>query len=132
MPKDKKKETTQDTSGNSDYGAKDITVLKGLDPVRKRPGMYIGGTGIEGLHHLIWEVVDNSIDEAMAGYCSEIKVILMKDNLVRIEDNGRGIPVEKHKVTKKSALETVLTTLHAGGKFGSSGYKVSGGLHGVG
>ena len=132
MPKNKKKVTKKKTSGNEDYGAKDITVLKGLDPVRKRPGMYIGGTGLEGLHHLIWEVVDNSIDEAMAGFCSEIRVTLMEDNLVRIEDNGRGIPVEKHKVTKKSALETVLTTLHAGGKFGSGGYKVSGGLHGVG
>ena len=132
MPKIKKKETTKNASGNSDYGAKDITVLKGLDPVRKRPGMYIGGTGIEGLHHLIWEVVDNSIDESMAGFCNEIRVVLMKNNLVSVEDNGRGIPVERHKDTGKSALETVLTTLHAGGKFGSSGYKVSGGLHGVG
>jgi DNA gyrase subunit B len=116
----------------SDYGAKDITVLKGLEPVRKRPGMYIGGTSLDGLHHLIWEVVDNSIDEAMAGFCTEVKIVLMKNNLVSVEDNGRGIPVERHKDTGKSALETVLTTLHAGGKFGSSGYKVSGGLHGVG
>ncbi len=117
----------------SSYGAKDITVLEGLEPVRKRPGMYIGGTGIEGLHHLIWEVVDNAIDEAMAGYCTEINVQLLPDDVVRIADNGRGIPVEKHSKTKKSALETVMTVLHAGAKFGEGeGYKVSGGLHGVG
>lgn len=114
------------------YTAKDITVLKGLEPVRRRPGMYIGGTGLDGLHHLIWEVVDNSIDEAMAGYCNEIRVVLQRGNRVRVEDNGRGIPVEKHKVTKKSALETVMCTLHAGAKFGEAGYKVAGGLHGVG
>lgn len=114
------------------YTAKDITVLKGLEPVRKRPGMYIGGTGLDGLHHLIWEVVDNSIDEAMAGYCNEIKVTLGRGNKVTVEDNGRGIPVEKHKVTRKSALETVMCTLHAGAKFGEAGYKVAGGLHGVG
>jgi len=114
------------------YTAKDITVLKGLEPVRKRPGMYIGGTGLDGLHHLIWEVVDNSIDEAMAGFCNEIKVILERGNRVTVSDNGRGIPVEKHKVTKKSALETVMCTLHAGAKFGEAGYKVAGGLHGVG
>ncbi|MFH1508781.1 MAG: DNA topoisomerase (ATP-hydrolyzing) subunit B [bacterium] len=127
-----KKATIKKVSSKSSYSAKDITVLKGLEPVRKRPGMYIGGTGVEGLHHLIWEVVDNSIDEAMAGYCTEIEVVMEKNNRVKISDNGRGIPVEKHKATRKSALETVLTTLHAGGKFGGSGYKVSGGLHGVG
>jgi DNA gyrase subunit B len=114
------------------YTAKDITVLKGLEPVRKRPGMYIGGTGLDGLHHLIWEVVDNSIDEAMAGYCNEIKVTLGKGDRVSVSDNGRGIPVEKHKATRKSALETVMCTLHAGAKFGEAGYKVAGGLHGVG
>ncbi len=117
---------------NNDYGADAITVLEGLDPVRKRPGMYIGSTSSTGLHHLIWEVVDNSIDEAMAGYASEISVTLLSDGMIKVEDNGRGIPVEKHKVTGLSALETVLTKLHAGGKFGGGGYKVSGGLHGVG
>ncbi|HHH12523.1 MAG TPA: DNA topoisomerase (ATP-hydrolyzing) subunit B [Candidatus Moranbacteria bacterium] len=116
------------------YGAASIQVLEGLDPVRKRPGMYIGGTGKDGLHHLIWEVVDNSIDEGMAGYASGVQVEILPENIIRVTDNGRGIPVEKHPVTKKSTLETVLTILHAGGKFGGeqSGYKVSGGLHGVG
>src|SRR3990167_6762494 len=98
----------------STYGAESIQVLTGLEPVRKRPGMYIGSTGIEGLHHLVWEVVDNSIDEAMAGYAKNIRVELLDDHMVSVEDDGRGIPVEKHAQTKKSALETVLTVLHAG------------------
>jgi len=115
-----------------EYSAKDIHVLKGLEPVRMRPGMYIGSTGVDGLHHLIWEVVDNCLDEAMAGYAHNIEVILMPNNRVRVSDDGRGIPVEKHPDTGKSTLETVLTTLHAGGKFGGEAYKVSGGLHGVG
>jgi DNA gyrase subunit B len=116
----------------SDYGAKSIQVLEGLDPVRKRPGMYIGGTSTEGLHHLIWEVINNSIDEAMAGYGDDILVQLLPDNIISVRDYGRGIPVEIHPQTKKSTLETVLTVLHAGGKFGGDGYKISGGLHGVG
>ncbi len=103
---------------NQSYTAKDIYVLEGLEPVRKRPGMYIGSTGVEGLHHLIWEVFDNSLDEAMGGHAKNIEVILLPNNRVKVIDDGRGIPVEKHKQTGKSALETVMTTLHAGAKFG--------------
>ncbi len=117
---------------NNEYTAKSIQVLEGLEPVRRRPGMYIGGTSSEGLHHLIWEVVNNSVDEAMAGYCQNIQVWLLPDNVIKSIDDGRGIPVERHPQTKKSTLETVLTVLHAGGKFGGNGYKISGGLHGVG
>ncbi|PIR93314.1 DNA topoisomerase (ATP-hydrolyzing) subunit B [Candidatus Falkowbacteria bacterium CG10_big_fil_rev_8_21_14_0_10_43_10] len=117
---------------DSEYGAESITVLEGLDPVRRRPGMYIGSTASSGLHHLIYEVVDNGIDEAMAGYADEISLTLLQNGMVEVWDNGRGIPVGIHSVTKVSALETVMTKLHAGGKFGGGGYKVSGGLHGVG
>lgn len=116
------------------YGADSIQILEGLEPVRKRPGMYIGTTGLDGLHHLIWEIFDNSRDEAMGGFANEIEVTLLPGNRIRVTDNGRGIPVDIHKQTKVSALETIMTTLHAGGKFGAEdgGYKVSGGLHGVG
>ena len=133
-PKINDEDKTKTAKASAKYTADNITVLEGLDPVRKRPGMYIGSTSETGLHHLIWEIVDNSVDEAMAGFADKIEVILQNDGGVTVHDNGRGIPVDVHKTTKNSALETVLTVLHAGGKFGgdASGYKVSGGLHGVG
>ncbi len=128
------KEKEEKTEKTQKYGAAQISVLEGLEPVRKRPGMYIGTTGPEGLHHLVWEIFDNSRDEAMGGFANDIEVVLLPNNRIRVADNGRGIPTDMHPKTKVSALETVMTTLHAGGKFGGddSGYKVSGGLHGVG
>ena len=121
------------TANEHHYRAEDISVLEGLEPVRKRPGMYIGTTGPDGLHHLVWEIFDNGRDEAMGGFADRIEIALLPDNHIRVVDNGRGIPVDIHKKTKVSALETVMTTLHAGGKFGGEGYvKATGGLHGVG